>query len=354
MPNWLSFFGGIIPSIISNVANGILQDKQNAHNELMQQMQNAHNERLVDKQNAASRAEAEKARNFSTASAQMNRLQAAGLSKAGAVNALTGAGAYTPAPVNVSQGQAAQGAAPQIDLSGIVNVVQGMAQLKEQRRQFDKTMELEYQKFDEEKINNSSMRDLNKAQINRLAKENEVSDATMANLAANTSLTWQELKTECAKTDWTLKQTALVVEQTKLTAEQVLQTRAMTQKLQAEKEEIKERTLNYWYDRGLKTAQAENLWKQTDKLNEEILVLQSDYAAGKHVDVQRLTRLAADMQEIEKQLKDNELLRDNWKLKEDAWNSTALDYFPGQLFATWSWMCEHALPLNGLIKIGTK
>ena len=125
MGKFLSWLGDNALGLLGLAGSGISA----IVNAEQQKMQNAYNERLVDKQNAAAAAESEKQRAYESAPAQVSRLRSAGMSKAGALGAINGAGGYTPAPVNASQGTA-----PQIDSSNIVNALQGMAQLSEQKR----------------------------------------------------------------------------------------------------------------------------------------------------------------------------------------------------------------------------
>lgn len=125
MGNFLGWLGDNALGLLGLAGSGISA----IVNAEQQKMQNAHNEMLVDKQNAAAAAESEKQRAYESAPAQVSRLRSAGMSKAGALGAINGAGGYTPAPVNASQGTA-----PQVDSSNIVNALQGMAQLSEQKR----------------------------------------------------------------------------------------------------------------------------------------------------------------------------------------------------------------------------
>lgn len=107
--------------IIGNVAN-VQQTRNN----------NALQERLVREANAASAVESQKAYERSKATNQAGLMQQAGMSKAGALNAINGGGSYTPAPV-----QSAQTQAPQIDLThafdGLVQVGENAKQRKLQK-----------------------------------------------------------------------------------------------------------------------------------------------------------------------------------------------------------------------------
>lgn len=103
-------------TIFSNVAN-VSQQRKN----------NAAQERLVRIQNAAASRESSKAYEISTPVNQVREMQQAGMSKAGALNAINGGGSYNPAPVNVASPQA-----PQVDLS---NMFDGFIQVGENAKQ---------------------------------------------------------------------------------------------------------------------------------------------------------------------------------------------------------------------------
>lgn len=124
---------------------------QNKANAALQRETNAYNERLIDKQNKAAVEQSELAYNRETASNQVAQMRAAGLSKAGAINQLNGAGSYTPAPVNVAQADAPTsdyGIAKSGNLfEGIANAAMAAgnlqmqyAQMKLQKEQFDKEL----------------------------------------------------------------------------------------------------------------------------------------------------------------------------------------------------------------------
>lgn len=222
-----SLLGGLF-NIGSNAMQIKYQREANAQNVALQRETNALNAQMVREQNAAAMSESEKARSYDSATAQVGRLRAAGMSKAGALGAINGAGGYTPAPINAAQAHAPQVQAPQVDFTGVSNAIQGFMQLSEQKRQFNETMKLEREKFAEEQINNAKVRDLQDAQISKIAKDNDVSDATIMKLFADTELTYAELRTELSKYDLNVKQAALISEQTKLTASQILQVKAAT------------------------------------------------------------------------------------------------------------------------------
>ena len=147
MGKFLSWLGGNALGLLGLAGSGISA----IVNAEQQKMQNAYNEKLVAEQNAASAAEAEKQRAYESAPAQVSRLRSAGMSKAGALGAINGAGGYTPAPVNASQGTA-----PQIDSSNIVNALQGMAQLSMQQKQLKSNERIAEENLNEVKRSNDA------------------------------------------------------------------------------------------------------------------------------------------------------------------------------------------------------
>lgn len=134
MGDYLGYLLGAAANLFGGVLNWFGQKDTNRTNVQMARETNEFNARLVEKQNAAAAAESEKQRAYESATAQVARLRAAGMSKAGALGAINGAGGYSPAPVNVAQAQSPQTQAPVMDLSGLSNALQGMAQLQEQKR----------------------------------------------------------------------------------------------------------------------------------------------------------------------------------------------------------------------------
>ena len=112
MIGWMKLLG----SVFSTVANVVNTKRTNAANE-----------RMTAAQNAMQVAENEKAYERSKATNQVNLLQQAGMSKAGALSTINGGGSYQPAPINVSQAQA-----PEIDLSSAFD---GLIQIGENAKQ---------------------------------------------------------------------------------------------------------------------------------------------------------------------------------------------------------------------------
>lgn len=121
---WLDFGG----SMFGNVANVISTA-----------LTNKSNQRIAAAQNAMQMAESEKAYQRSKATNQVNLMRDAGMSKAGALNALNGGGSYQPAPITSTPNQA-----PQMDLSsafdGLIQIGENAKQRKMQEDMLDKQL----------------------------------------------------------------------------------------------------------------------------------------------------------------------------------------------------------------------
>lgn len=125
-------------------ASGVLGTiLQNVYNTRQIESTNKANKEIVEMQNQAAAAESEKAYKRSLPQNQVANMMNAGMSRAGAINALNGGGHYQPAPVSASMEQA-----PQIDLSSAINAVQASAQLAEQKRQFNIQLAEQKRQFD--------------------------------------------------------------------------------------------------------------------------------------------------------------------------------------------------------------
>lgn len=140
----------LIVGLVGAYASTKVSQETNATNVALTQATNEQNANNVAAANAAQAAESEKARAYDSPISQVSRLRAAGMSKSGALGAISGAGSYTPAAVNVAQAQA-----PQIDSSGILNAIQNFANttdsafnLKETARQFNASNKLDRDKFE--------------------------------------------------------------------------------------------------------------------------------------------------------------------------------------------------------------
>ena len=139
MGSFKNFFSGFGASDLMNLAGGLFGAVGNI---ISTDMTNKNNAKLQEQANAAQAAESEKAYNRSKATNQVALMQQAGMSRAGALNALNGGGSYTPAPVNASQEQA-----PQVDMSFLSSIASNVAQTQ----RFEKELGLEKQKFEFEK-----------------------------------------------------------------------------------------------------------------------------------------------------------------------------------------------------------
>lgn len=123
MPGWLDKILGFFPDFLG-LGAGIFGGVNNAQ---LQRETNETNMAIAKMTNAAQAREHEKAYERSKATNQVNLLQQAGMSKAGALQTLNGGGSYQPAPMQSSQAQA-----PQLDLSAVTN---GLLQIGENARQ---------------------------------------------------------------------------------------------------------------------------------------------------------------------------------------------------------------------------
>ena len=109
---WLDF-GGTIAGVGANILSTILTNKKN--------------QEIAREQNALQVRESEKAYERGKPINQVAQMQAAGMSKAGALNAINGGATYQPAPMTSAQAQA-----PQIDLS---TAFDGLMQIGENAKQ---------------------------------------------------------------------------------------------------------------------------------------------------------------------------------------------------------------------------
>lgn len=182
--SWLSslFSGGL--GVIGTLI-------QNAFNVKQQERANKANRELVDLQNEAAAAESDKAYRRSLPVNQVGNMRAAGMSEAGAINALNGGGSYQPAPVNTAQDQA-----PQIDVTQAINAIQASAQLAEQKRQFnlqhveqkrqfDESLSLEKDKFQETANQNAAIRNLWHEESERQKVEKKLAELRLELETAN-------------------------------------------------------------------------------------------------------------------------------------------------------------------------
>lgn len=130
----------------TNAANAANVKQTNLMNYKIAQETNAANAELARLANEFSHNEAELAYQRSTAQNQVANMQAAGMSKAGALNALNGGGSYTAAPVttataqqpNAMQAAQAQGVTMQApDLSALASLFENAMQAQYYKEQFE-------------------------------------------------------------------------------------------------------------------------------------------------------------------------------------------------------------------------
>lgn len=166
MPDWLMLLEPLLGLFGVGLGAGV-----NAHNNerniQMQRETNQMNLQIAREANAAQAAEHEKAFQRSKATTQVNLMRAAGMSKAGALNALSGGGVYTPAPVNTAQMQS-----PSSNVDGIVNALSSLgkgfgnvAQLKQAKELAGKELQARADELEEQKKNNKIERDYKELQL---------------------------------------------------------------------------------------------------------------------------------------------------------------------------------------------
>lgn len=364
MGEWLKkFFGGIgfgdVGSLISAIGN-IVQVKKaretneklvretNANNRAMQDKANETNIQLMEMSNAAQAAENEKAYARSMAGNQVNLMTQAGMSRAGAINALNGGGSYTPAPVNTAQVEASRDEAPQIqplDFSGLMQAFAMMSsnaaqariteqQLKQQKEQFDMEQDLRERQFNEQALNNKVARDLTQKQIELAAEQLNLSVAQTKKLTADTDLTIAQLQTEIAKYDMTVAQVAHIQEQMKLTTAQILQVKASTKLTEQQVKTEFERT-------GLTHQQVEIAAKEFVRLSQEVDEFMSLSAIDQR---ERAREYESQILRFARDMKMNERDISNFE--------RTIDKTPGGFIANlWAYVASRVVPLKGLVSL---
>lgn len=118
--------GAVVNGILglgTSIAGLVVNAKQNKRNLAQQQWANAQNVR-----------QAELAYQRSKPTTQVGNMMQAGMSRAGALNAINGGGSYTPAPVSAGQEQ-------MLDFSGVQNALANIAQMKMAERMQDKQLQ---------------------------------------------------------------------------------------------------------------------------------------------------------------------------------------------------------------------
>lgn len=169
---WLDF-GGSIAGVAANVLSTILTNKKN--------------EQLARQQNAFQRQENELAYQRAKPQNQVSQMMQAGMSKAGALNAINGGATYQPAPISSATAQA-----PQIDLTsafdGLLQIGENAKQRKMQedmlQKNIDAAVAAQQKQFEENErqrkhdleMQSREHTNTNRNVDNRLAWEKEIYD----------------------------------------------------------------------------------------------------------------------------------------------------------------------------------
>lgn len=175
--------GAVVNGILGlgmSIAGLAVNAKQNKRNLAQQQWANAQNVR-----------QAELAYQRSKPTTQVGNMMQAGMSRAGALNAINGGGSYTPSPVQPAQEQMLDFSGLQGGISNIAQLGLAAQQLQEQKRQFDKNLglekdklQLEKDKFQDTANQNAALRNIwldesefKKAQLRQINIRNDIDDA---------------------------------------------------------------------------------------------------------------------------------------------------------------------------------
>ena len=185
MPEWLkNILGGFNLGSIGKLASSIFSSVANVK---MQRETNATNMQIAREQNAAAAAESEKAYERSKATNQVRLMQDAGMSKAGALNAINGGGSYQPAPVNAGQAQA-----PQIDFTHAFDGMITAAENNKQRNLQEKLAKMQIK----------ATEDAQKAQFEENEKQRKhdalMKDVDTANQTQHDSIEYEKHKERLA------------------------------------------------------------------------------------------------------------------------------------------------------------
>lgn len=109
-----------------NTQNAMSIKQTNESNREMQDTVNETNLQIAHDANVLQQQENEKAYQRSQAGNQVALMMQAGMSRAGAINALNGGGSYTPAPINTAQVQASQNQPYQRDPNDTKNIMDSL------------------------------------------------------------------------------------------------------------------------------------------------------------------------------------------------------------------------------------
>ncbi|AXQ65776.1 MAG: hypothetical protein [Microviridae sp.] len=350
--NLVGAIGNMVSSKKNRETNEKLTRETNENNRKMQESANATNMQIADNANALQREESEKAYERSKAGNQVNLMTQAGMSRAGAINALNGGGSYTPAPVNTAQVEASKDEAPQgnpTDFSGLIGAFSSlasnqaqyrltMAQLKQQNEQFKMEQDLKERQFAEEQVNNKVARELTGKEIEIAAERLHLTEAQTKKVLADTDLTVAQLQTEIAKYGLTMAQVAEVQERTKLTTAQILQVKAATKLTEQQVFTEIERT-------GLTHQQAVTAAKQFEHIAMQVDEFTRFDSVQQRCDAQKLNaqilQFARDIKMDERDISAME--------KEIKQGDYYMETFPvSQLLRAWEYVLTHAVPLRGL------
>lgn len=346
--SFVAAIGNILQGKKARESNEKMVRETNASNRAMQDKANQTNIQLMEMSNAAQAAENEKAYERSKAGNQVNLMTQAGMSRAGAINALNGGGSYTPAPVNTAQVEASKDEAPQhmpLDFSGLMQAFAMMssnqaqarmtqAQLKQQNEQFKMEQDLKERQFAEEQVNNKVARELTGKEIAIAAERLHLTEAQTKKVLADTNLTVAQLQTEIAKYGLTTAQIAEVQERTKLTTAQILQVKAATKLTEQQVLTEIERT-------GLTHQQAETAAKEFVRLSQEVDEFMSLSAVDQR---ERAREYESQILRYARDMKMNERDISNFE--------RSIDKTPGGFVANlWSYVASRVVPLKGLVSL---
>lgn len=351
--NLVGAIGNMVSSKKNRETNEKLTRETNENNRKMQESANATNMQIADNANALQREESEKAYERSKAGNQVNLMTQAGMSRAGAINALNGGGSYTPAPVNTAQVEASKDEAPQgnpTDFSGLIGAFSSlasnqaqyrltMAQLKQQNEQFKMEQDLKERQFAEEQVNNKVARELTGKEIEIAAERLHLTEAQTKKVLADTDLTVAQLQTEIAKYGLTMAQVAEVQERTKLTTAQILQVKAATKLTEQQVLTEFERT-------GLIHAEAETAAKQYMQISMQVDEFMRQDSVIQRYEAQQLNH---EMLKLAKQIKFNEAQISELEGWDKEFENDMSMNPAGQVLRMWEYVSSHVLPLRGIL-----
>lgn len=141
----------------ANTQNAMNIKQTNESNREMQDSANDTNLQIAHDANALQQQENEKAYQRSQAGNQVNLMMQAGMSRAGAINALNGGGSYTPAPINTAQVQASQNQPYQRDPNDTKNIMDSLfgslsnaGQMEQERKMQERQLQVQQEMQDKQ------------------------------------------------------------------------------------------------------------------------------------------------------------------------------------------------------------